>query len=317
MFYRQCRHFSSYHASSSDRNPLFKRLLWTSLFGLLGIAAWPFLVNAYHYPFVVRQTLRQALLHEKHLDQPEKAAALYRQAWEQAKQVGMNMTLAPATGILIALGALYEQQHQLDEAIEAYEKVFTTILHSSSDDIVEHHHSYQEMISAWEHCSAEQHRRLIGLAQKLGDLYVQVGKAERAEGYYVWSVAMQLLTTPSDSHSTDQLAKDAFILPSWTSGPDFAACLDALARFYASRQQYQRAIPILRRTLQHLPPDDCRVSLVACHLADAYVGVGDLTAARQSTERGLEVARAGRRDMCALARGALLFNRAIILEVSK
>jgi tetratricopeptide (TPR) repeat protein len=281
--------------------------------GLGLVLARPFIINAWNYPRDVRQTLRQALLQEKHRNEPELAIRLYRRAWRQAEAAGMNMAGPAATGILIALGGLLEQQAAKSdtprwrhEAVEAYGTAFRTILHAVSDDSE----------AGWERLTTDQHHRLLGLAQKLGDLYSADRETdEAAERYYVWSLmhVMRASNRPPDT-STSTLME----LPSWVSNTDFIACLDALARFYSERELYRRALPIYQLALRRWPisSDDCQVSSLLCHLADAAVGVGDLAQAKEATEQGLTVARRGRGGICQAMRGALLFNRARILQVS-
>ncbi|RKP10995.1 hypothetical protein THASP1DRAFT_27240 [Thamnocephalis sphaerospora] len=288
------------------------------------LAAWPFIINARNYPRQVRQTLRQALLKERHQERPDLAIELYRKAWQQAEEVGMDLAGAPATGILIALGALLEKQGQQRAAVDAYEEAFAAILHARAkntmepdDDTMPKPHALSAEHTAWNTLSDGQRQRLLGLGQKLGDLCAELGEDERAERYYVWSV-MQVVAAGRQLKAQKQstpTAQDDLPLPHWASGADFAACLDALARFYTSRNRHVHAIPVLRLALRHLPQDDCHASMVLCHLADAYVAIGDLAQARAQVDRGLQIARSGRLGACQDARGALLFNRALVLEV--
>ncbi|KAI9591180.1 hypothetical protein BDF19DRAFT_456090 [Syncephalis fuscata] len=245
----------------------------------------------------------------------------------------MNMAGPSATGILIALGGLLEQQynehpdtsHWRQEAIQVYKTAFETILHlppppssassssSSSTETYEHAHHGAE--STWERLTDGQKQRLLGLSQKLGDLYaMDRDDDEAAERYYAWSLMHVMRASQKPTTNTNDTLMQ---LPKWTNNTDFAACLETLARFYSERGLYARAIPIYELTLRRLPiaSDDCRVSSILCHLADAAVGVGNLVKAKQCTEQGLQVARRGRGGLCQTMRGALLFNRALILHM--
>ncbi|KAI8050254.1 hypothetical protein BDF22DRAFT_745580 [Syncephalis plumigaleata] len=315
---RRFAHFGTIHDNDTGplrrHRPMILALLAGAGVGL--VLARPFIINAWNYPRDVRQTLRQALLHEKHRNEPESAIRLYRRAWRQAEAAGMNLAGPAATGILIALGGLLEQQAEKSnatrwrrEAIEAYETAFRTILHAGSEK------SNSDHETGWEKLTASQHHRLLGLAQKLGDLYSADRETDKqAERYYVWSLmhVMRASQRPPDT-STSTLME----LPSWVSNTDFVSCLDALARFYSEREFYRRALPIYQLALRRWPAssDDCQVSSLLCHLADAAAGVGNLALARDATEQGLTVARRGRGGICQAMRGALLFNRARILQM--
>ncbi|OAV86414.1 hypothetical protein PTTG_05237 [Puccinia triticina 1-1 BBBD Race 1] len=212
------------------------------------------------YPDEIQRLLRQALIAE-HRSDHRKSDILFRQAYEQSKQLVRSGELdwLKSSAVAIRWAASLEQTARTDRAIEVYQLVF------------------DDLRLALPGLSVHERLRTIEIAQKLGQLLIHhsptpPGKPAESveikiEECLVFSVE-EILKIRNENNNfaldsderqqmlpvSDQYQELFESLPSWVARLQFASCFEALGKFYAQRGQTDFALPLYLQTLNLLLP---------------------------------------------------------------
>ncbi|OZJ03577.1 hypothetical protein BZG36_03047 [Bifiguratus adelaidae] len=277
----------------------------------------------------IRADLRKGLYYQNYGKDPDLAVRYYQRALEEAlTSDALEAHSAHVTGIMIQLGALLAEMKQTEQAIGVLEKAFDAIVTHTGTSIADVEEK-RDPLTAPTVLDETERIKAIGLAQKLGDLYVLAGQDDKAEQYYVWSVEQLLKPQDKDSVIThSELPRSTFNfdqLPPWMTKTDLGASLEALAAFYSKRGQYSYALPLYLRALSLFPTPDasCHALVLMCNLSEVFAGMGNLEEAERWAQKGIEVTSnpnvgktTGDRPECDESCGVMLFNLGMIKELS-
>lgn len=316
--------------SRSIRIPPLPVALTVFGFGCLGMGLYQyFWSDIQKYPVPVRQALRKALYYENYGNDPSLAIDYYKQALEIALESEQLENNSPhVTGIMIQYGTLLETEGKTEQARDVLTTCLGYLLNISSADVTDKVTSIDlSSISL----SGTDRTKVLGIAQKLGDLSVELKDDEAAEKWFSWSVEQMfksILPIASDSGMALESKEKLFNaenMPKWLTKSDVGAAMEALAAFYAEKGKYQFALPLYLRVLSLYPDlkQSCHACVLMCNIAEVFAGMGQYHEAIKWAEDGIEIAKnpntgtkkGDDRKMCDEALGVLLYNIGMAYEV--
>ncbi|KAI8356719.1 hypothetical protein EDC96DRAFT_257057 [Choanephora cucurbitarum] len=302
----------------SIRIPPLPIALISAGFICLGIGLYDHLTSDIQsFPSDVRQSLRKALYYQQTKD-----FRLSLKYFQEALALALDSPDldphgAPLTGIMIQMGALQETMDQLPEARQTLILALRHLLHlSENDDITttQVSDSYGRL----------EQKKMMGIAQKLGDVAVRLHRYEEAEKWYVWSVEhlLQWSSRPiSDYGDSTEVLFDAEHMPDWLTKTEIGAALEALGGLYATQHKPGLAIQLYLKALTLTGMVSCQASVLMNNLAEAYAGLGQFEEAKMWGQKGLDLARNPNTSkvnqdgaLCDETCGVLLFNMGMLFE---
>lgn len=321
--------FSSYAPPRRIQIPPLPIALCVFGFGCLGFGLYQYFTSDIQkYPVPVRQALRKALYYENYGNDPTLAIDYYKQALELALAgEELENHSRYVSGIMIQYGTLLEQQGQPREARDILTNCISLILHINKEDAA---NLVNNVDLAHMELEEEDRIKALGIAQKLGDLSVQLKDDAAAEKWYSWSVEQMFKSTIPKANGMELDAKEKLFnsenMPKWLTKTDVGASMEALAAFYAERRKYEFALPLYLRSLTLYPAikEDCHAAVLMCNVSEVFAGMGQYQEAVKWAEDGIELAKnpntgkkAGDdRRICDEALGVLLHNIGMVYEVS-
>ncbi|CAO3682436.1 unnamed protein product [Umbelopsis ramanniana] len=319
--------FSSYAAPRRIQIPPLPIALCVFGFGCLGFGLYQYFTSDIQkYPVPVRQALRKALYYENYGNDPSLAIDYYKQALELALAgEELENHSRYVSGIMIQYGTLLEQQGQPREARDILTNCVSLILHINKEDAA---NLVKNVDLAHTELEGEDRIKALGIAQKLGDLNVQLKDDAAAEKWYSWSVEQMFKSTIPKANGMELDAKEKLFnaenMPKWLTKTDVGASMEALAAFYAERRKYEFALPLYLRSLTLYPAikEECHAAVLMCNVSEVFAGMGQYQEAVKWAEDGIELAKnpntgkkAGDdRRICDEALGVLLHNIGMVYE---
>ncbi|KAI7870357.1 hypothetical protein BDF14DRAFT_1879332 [Spinellus fusiger] len=302
-------------------------------FACLGVGMYEYLTSDIQkYPPPIRQALRKALYYAQDKD-TTLALDYFRQALALAlESPEMERDGAPLTGIIIQLGVMLESEGHLEEARETLRLAFRHLVGFENEDQKKNKRENVELFDVVSASfSPQTQKKLVGIAQKLGDISDKL-QLEEAEKWYVWSVESLLKTAarPESSYGdSDNTVFNKEHMPSWLTHTELGGAMEALGSFYASRERYMQlttiefrfAIQLYLRALTLEGLETCHTAVLMNNLAEAYAAMGRFHEAKQWTQRGLDLVqnpnifqRSSDEKLQHETHGALLYNMGMLLE---
>ncbi|KAI8355559.1 hypothetical protein BD560DRAFT_203630 [Blakeslea trispora] len=290
----------------------------------LGIGLYEHLTSdVQSFPSNVRQSLRKALYYQQNKD-----LRLSLKYFQEALALALDSpdlekNGAPLTGIMIQLGALQEDMNQLPEARQTLILALRHLLglHDNTSQDVIQTITQQTQLS---HFSPLDQKKIVGIAQKLGDLTARMHRNEEAEAWYVWSVEHLLKSSSkpvSEYGDSSEVLFDAEHMPDWLTKTDVGAALEALGGFYATQNKPGLAIHLYLRALTLTGMTSCQAGVLMNNLAEAYAGLGQFEDAKMWGQKGLDLVRNPNtskvnqdNQVCDETCGVLLFNMGMLFE---
>ncbi|KAJ2965088.1 hypothetical protein NQZ79_g204 [Umbelopsis isabellina] len=313
-------HFQSFatytnQPSRSIRIPPLPIALTVFGFGCLSMGLYQyFWSDIQKYPVPVRQALRKALYYENYGNDPSLAIDYYKQALEIALESEHLENNSPhVTGIMIQYGTLLETEGKTKQARDVLTTCLGYLLNVGTANVADKISSIDlSSISL----SGTDRTKVLGIAQKLGDLSVEVKDDEAAEKWFSWSVEQMFKSTlPKESNSGMELEPkeklfNAENMPEWLTKSDVGAAMEALAAFYAEKGKYQFALPLYLRVLSLYPDlrQSCHASVLMCNVAEDGIEIAKNP--NTGTKKGDD------RKICDEALGVLLYNIGMVYEQS-
>jgi tetratricopeptide (TPR) repeat protein len=316
--------------SRSIRIPPLPVALTVFGFGCLSMGLYQyFWSDIQKYPVPVRQALRKALYYENYGNDPSLAIDYYKQALEIALESEKLENNSPhVTGIMIQYGTLLETEGKPKEARYVLTTCLGYLLDISPVDVLDKVSGIDLSSTS---LSDTDRTKVLGIAQKLGDLSVELKDDGSAEKWFSWSVEQMFKSTlPKVSGSGMELEPkeklfNAENMPKWLTKNDVGAAMEALAAFYAEKGKYQFALPLYLRVLGLYPDlqQSCHASVLMCNVAEVFAGMGQYQEAIKWAEDGIEIAKnpntgtkkGDDRKICDEALGVLLYNIGMVYEV--
>ncbi|KAI9487077.1 MAG: hypothetical protein EXX96DRAFT_64714 [Benjaminiella poitrasii] len=305
-------------ASVGDRRtirvpPLALILIGTGL-GCLGVGLYEhYMSDIQKLPAPVRQALRKGLYYQ-HRHDLGLAVKYFREALELATD---ELDSAPLTGIMIQLGSLEEEKGEL---VEARQTLMRAVRHLVGRDETRP----DLLLASLDSLSPPVQRKVVGIAQKLGDIASAMHRDEEAEAWYVASVEHLLRSAArplSDYGDTADVVFDEEHMPDWLSKTDVGAALEALGGFYAARNKPSLAIHLYLRALSLNGIKSCQSAVMMNNLAESYSSMDQLEEAKIWAQRGLDLAQNPNTgkvnkdgELCDETCGVLLFNMGMLFE---
>lgn len=240
------RAYSSTQGKGGIRNlPLTAVALILGGLTLTGAGLWQFYTSGVNaFPEDIRNDLRKALYYQNYGDDRDKAVGYYRSALNAAMQhPDLKVDGPEVTGIMIQLGAMFQDMGRTQEAIDVLVMAFEVLVHGrtlgTGNESAAVRNAQQEQENGvdggFDHKGEQQHLnqqhdqsssssvhahgsrvmdgptrlKTVGIAQKLGDLYHALKKDQQAERYYLWSVEQLMknheqIQARSPTHSSDE-----------------------------------------------------------------------------------------------------------------
>ncbi|KAI8078034.1 uncharacterized protein B0P05DRAFT_543864 [Gilbertella persicaria] len=291
----------------------------------LGIGLYEHLTSdIQNFPQPIRQALRKALYYQQNKDM-SLALKYFKEALSLALESSeIEKNGAPLTGIMIQLGALQEKLGRLPEARQTLIMALrhSLNLHDETDKDMMEKIAQGLDISSF---SPMEQKKMIGIAQKLGDITALMKRDDEAEKWYVWSVEHLLKSSskPVSAYGdTTEVVFDQEHMPDWLTKTDVGGALEALGGFYAAQNKPGLAIHLYLRALSLTGMESCQASVLMNNLAEAYSGLGQFEEAKTWGQKGLDLARNPNTpkinkdgQVCDETCGVLLFNMGMLFEV--
>ncbi|KAJ3054972.1 hypothetical protein HK097_000197 [Rhizophlyctis rosea] len=175
------RKFTEYESEPRTRSRLLHPVaLALYTVPLIGIAAW-YWYTANPYPEEARQALRKALMSHNHEREgkrkAEDAEVEYIKAIDESIKGGLPEHGPEVTGIILRLAELYEKLNRHDEALATFYRVFVNYEGTE----------FQGATSTALLQDSMRMRQIVGLSQRIGDVYRSKGDMRMAEDFYEWS----------------------------------------------------------------------------------------------------------------------------------
>ncbi|KAI7900752.1 uncharacterized protein BX663DRAFT_438647 [Cokeromyces recurvatus] len=286
------------------------------------------------FPAAVRQALRKGLYYEQHSKDDKLALKYFKEALQLAlASPELERNGAPLTGIMIQLGSLQERMGQLSEARQTLIMALRHLVGTVDQPLsITQPQAFFSRLSSLE--PLEQ-KKVIGIAQKLGDIALAMQRDEEAELWYVGSVEhlLKIASTTGTSYeeveddNDDRSSKnngmfDKEHMPDWLTSTDVGAALEALGGFYASRNKPILAIHLYLKALSLNDIKSCQSVVLMNNLAESYSNMGQYEEAKMWAQKGLDLAQnpnTGKvnkdKELCDETCGILLFNMGMLFEV--
>ena len=223
----------------------------------LGVGLYEyFLSDLQKYPASVRQALRRALYYQNKNDIPL-SLKYFREALQLA--VGspeLERDGAPLTGIMIQLGTYLESLGRHPEAKQTLTLALRHLLGLENDRVIQDQRQeeslstgvvekkpdsamFEEDVSALDPLVQ---KKVVGIAQKLGDIHAAMRRDEEAERWYTWAVEhlLRISSRPTSKYGDDGDGRvfDKEHMPKWLTNTELGGSLETLGRFYADRNKY-------------------------------------------------------------------------------
>ncbi|KAI8818626.1 uncharacterized protein EV422DRAFT_537716 [Fimicolochytrium jonesii] len=263
-----------------------------SLIPLALAAAW----YAYTYntfPPSSRRYVRRATMKHYYTNDPQGAVVEYLRAVEECKKAGLADHSNEITGLLLRLAELYDERLESPrEAVTVYSSVLGLL--------------YEDLSKDAGSAGTEHNRKMVGIAQKLGDIYARSGDDQQrlklAERYYEWGIQRMLgfKNPPPLIYDDDELADSRADAadeptassvpklppapPQWVAPSDLGASVEALAAVYRKQGKsilslsvYMRALGALQNdfTVQG-PARFCRQAILENNIAECYLDLAPI-----------------------------------------
>ncbi|KAG0185083.1 hypothetical protein DFQ28_009978 [Apophysomyces sp. BC1034] len=257
-------------------------------FACLGVGLYShFTSDIQKYPPPIRQALRKALYYAQPGKDVTLAIQYFREALDLALESNeMERDGAPLTGIMIQMGVVYESLGRFPEARQVLSLALHHLLRlESTGDVFD---------TELESFTAQTQRKVVGIAQKLGDIAEAMHQDEEAEKWYTWSVEhlLKISSRPiSEYGDSDQVVFDEEHMPEWLTHTEVGAALESLGSFYATRKNYSFAIPLYLRALSLAGLQSCQSAVLMNNLSEAYAGINQFEDAKQWAQKGLDLAQ--------------------------
>ncbi|CEP12368.1 hypothetical protein [Parasitella parasitica] len=288
----------------------------------LGIGLYEhFTSDIQKFPVPVRQALRKALYYQQ-----DKDLTLALKYFNEALELGLQSDElekngAPLTGIMIQLGSLQERMDRLPDARQSLIMALRHLLglhNSTGVDVFSKDLSQLNPIDQ---------RKVVGIAQKLGDIACSMKRYDEAEKWYVWSVEHLLKSSskPKSAYGdSNELLFDQEHMPDWLTKTDIGAALEALGGLYTTLEKPGLAIHLYLRALELNGMQSCQSAVLMNNLAESYASMGHFDEAKLWGQRGLDVAQNPNTgkvnkdgEICNETCGVLLFNMGMLFEQTK
>ncbi|KAI8137818.1 hypothetical protein BJV82DRAFT_546484 [Fennellomyces sp. T-0311] len=293
----------------------------------LGVGLYEYFVSDLQkYPAPIRQALRRALYYQNKKDIPL-ALKYFREALQLAvESPEMERDGAPLTGIMIQLGTFLESLGRHPEAKQTLTLAMRHLLglENTDDEKKPDTALFEVDIGTLDPIVQ---KKVVGIAQKLGDINAAMRRDEDAERWYTWSIEhlLRLSSKPTSKYGDDGDTRifDKDHMPKWLTETELGASLETFGRFYADRNRYTYAMPLYLQALTLAGVDTCHATILMNNLSEGFAAMGRLEEAKQWAERGIELAqnpntRKANKDgeVCDETCGVLLFNMGMVLEQS-
>lgn len=223
--------------------PTLPKVLIGLALACLTVGLYEYLVSDIQkYPPDIRQALRKALYYQHNGKDLNSSVKYFREALQLALESSeMERDGAPLTGIMIQLGALLESMGRLPEA----RQTLTLALRHLAGFENDRDSPSNKPDSAFFDLDVGQlppatQKKLVGIAQKLGDINASMKRDEDAEKWYTWSVEhlLKISSKPVLPYGdSDQIIFDKEHMPKWLTETEMGAALEALGGFYAERNK--------------------------------------------------------------------------------
>ena len=236
-------------------------LIGTSALFYANILYKDYILAAFHkYPEPVAKKLRRALYYTNSDPQPQEALKYYKQALQNAAEVGMDPFSDEVMGIKIQVSGLMEGVGQYGKAAQVLEILRTDSL------------GWIEKFGGRDENKAQRTRvlaKVVGISVKLGELYSSPALYERelAEERLVWAV--ETVLNERARRLANRIPVDDEIEGRWMSDSEVGAALEALAHNYEEKDQHYLASPLFLQALNLSPPKTCHTVVLMNNLASS------------------------------------------------
>ncbi|KAI9244821.1 hypothetical protein BDA99DRAFT_528738 [Phascolomyces articulosus] len=314
-------------------HPIPALMIFTALL-CLGVGLYEyFLSDLQKYPAPVRQALRRALYYQNKKDIPL-SLKYFREALQLAvESPELERDGAPLTGIMIQLGTFLESLGRHPEAKQTLTLALRHLLGLENERMIQEEGEsvvekkpdsamFEVDISILDPLVQ---KKVVGIAQKLGDIHAAMRRDEEAERWYTWAVEhlLRISSRPTSKYGDDgnERVFDKEHMPKWLTNTELGASLETLGQFYAGRNKYTYAMPLYLQALTLAGVDTCHATVIMNNLSEGFAAMGRLEEAKNWAERGVELAqnpntRKANKDgeVCDDTCGVLLYNLGMIHE---
>ncbi|KAI9028910.1 hypothetical protein CLU79DRAFT_696284 [Phycomyces nitens] len=297
-------------------------------FACLGVGLYEYFTSDIQkYPPPIRQALRKAL----YFSQDDRDTKLALQYFRQALELGiespeMERDGAPLTGIMIQLGVLLETLGRLPEARQTLTLALRHLVGFENDRESKDKKPDSEIFNVdLSSLPTQTQKKVVGIAQKLGDIAAKCRLDDDAEKWYTWSVEhlLRISSRPkSEYNDTEEVIFDKDHMPAWLTKAELGGALEALGSFYAAHDKYVFAIQLYLQALNMAGLKTCHTAVLMNNLAEAYAAMGRFEEAKQWGQKGLDLSQNPNTrkqnddgDKCDSACGTLLYNMGMLFEV--
>ncbi|CUS13454.1 unnamed protein product [Tuber aestivum] len=263
--------------------------------GLWGYSNYlSYLADTTHsYPKPVAKELRKALYYSlPSSSSPRDAVKHFRLALEQCRDLGMDPLSDEVTGIKIELAGVLLHHGLVERGVEVLEGVLDEVVSAAKAEKVD------------EGARRKLLRRGVGIAARVGEVYVGKGRYAEAEEALGWAVETAVreasksppsppLPPPKDGGGggggEERLpvvktpGQDIQPHQDWLSNSEMSSLLEALASVYESTNRFFLATPLYLHALEYMPPNNCHSVVLMNNLS--------ATLSQQATAPTLPVSR--------------------------
>ncbi|KAI9244061.1 hypothetical protein BY458DRAFT_110230 [Sporodiniella umbellata] len=282
----------------------------------VGIGAYQHFSKTQQYPANVRRPLRKALYYQQGKDL-NLAIQYFNESITQALEASeMEKDGAPLTGIIIQLGTLQERMGKLSDARKTLTTALRYILGLENNGVktTADEEIFQVELSKM---STSEQKKVVGIAQKLGDIAVALSLDKEAEKWYEWSVNHMLKVSSkpiSEYDDTNRLVFKEEFIPIWLTKVEVSAALEAFGAFYASKGEPNLAIHLYTHALALSDINSCQSAVIMNNLTESHSSIGQFEEAKRWGQKGLDIAKKNKDELCAQTCGILLFNMGMLFE---
>ncbi|RPA91280.1 hypothetical protein L873DRAFT_1571070, partial [Choiromyces venosus 120613-1] len=234
--------------------------------GLWGYSTYlAYLTNTTHsYPAPVAKELRKALYYSlPNSSSPRDAVKHFRLALEQCRDLGMDPLSDEVTGIKIELAGALLHHGIFEKGVEVLEGVLDEVV-AAAEKMPDDEGRKRKLL-----------KRGVGIAGKIGEVYVskeRYSEAEEALGWAVETAVREARKSPPSSSPTPPPAEDSGeTLPvektlgqqqdqahqDWLSNTEMSSLLETLASVYERTNRFFLATPLYLHALEYMPSNNC------------------------------------------------------------
>ncbi|KAI5480916.1 hypothetical protein MNV49_006725 [Pseudohyphozyma bogoriensis] len=276
------------------------------------------------YPSPIRTHLRAALRLSNTKDYV-KASQAFEKAYALANELGERGEFGPKgseesvlkiSGIAVRWGAMWEEAGERGEARKVYEEVLKALKERSK-------------------AGEKVRERAAGVSLKIGDLWVDQGKDDRAEEYFVWGLEELMRIRMSDAQrekvgkvleaqekggefKAEKKGEEEEAVPKWLEGVAVVGAMERLGDLYARAGKVEYAQPLLQQAVASLfpppptsgpkpplppVPTQCHAATIMNNLSSTYIPASgkaspkDIDAASRWARQALSVAYGCRKEV--------------------